>query len=340
MAIPAGSMPEATVCVIIAAMDASETIGRAVRSALKEPEVGEVIVVDDGSSDATAAVAASSDEGSGRLKVISLPENAGPSHARNRALELSSCAFVAILDADDFILPGRFRRLLRQSADWDFIADNILLIDAAHADAPLDVADIAEDGYTLTTLQFIQGNISQAGVERAEIGFLKPVMKRAFLDRHGLRYDETMRLGEDYDLYLRALASGARYRIVHACGYGATVRANSLSGRHRTADLKMLYEADQRIRARFQLTAEEQEALSRHEAQIRRRYDLRAFLDGKKEIGLGASVAQLLGRPRVFWHVMAGVLRDKKQAHLPRRNAGTPMTLPRYLLPTRMADKE
>lgn len=340
MAIPAGSKPEAPVCVIIAAMNASATIARAVRSALDEPEVGEVIVVDDGSSDATAAVATSADDGSGRLKVITLPENAGPSYARNRALEASSAGFVAILDADDFILPGRFQRLLRRSADWDFIADNILLIDAAQADAPLDVADIAEDAYTLTTLQFIESNISQPGVERAEIGFLKPVMKRAFLDRHGLRYDETMRLGEDYDLYLRALASGARYRVVHTCGYGATVRANSLSGRHRTVDLKMLYEADQRIGAEFELTAEERGAISRHEAQIRRRYDLRSFLDRKKEIGLGASIAQLLGRPRSLWHVMTDVLRDKRRARLSRSNAKTPAILPRYLLPARNADEE
>jgi succinoglycan biosynthesis protein ExoU len=340
MAIPAGSKPEAPVCVIIAAMNASATIARAVRSALDEPEVGEVIVVDDGSSDATAAVATSADDGSGRLKVITLPENAGPSYARNRALEASSAGFVAILDADDFILPGRFQRLLRQSADWDFIADNILLIDAAQADAPLDVADIAEDAYTLTTLQFIMGNISQPGVERAEIGFLKPVMKRAFLDRHGLRYDETMRLGEDYDLYLRALASGARYRVVHTCGYGATVRANSLSGRHRTVDLKMLYEADQRIGAEFELTAEERRALSRHEAQIRRRHDLRAFLDRKKEIGLRASVAQLLRHPRTLRHVVTDVLRDKRRARLSRSNAKTPAILPRYLLPARNADEE
>ena len=42
------------VCVIIAAKDAAATIQRAVRSALREPQVAEVVVVDDGSTDATA----------------------------------------------------------------------------------------------------------------------------------------------------------------------------------------------------------------------------------------------------------------------------------------------
>ncbi|MFG3656131.1 glycosyl transferase family A, partial [Klebsiella pneumoniae] len=44
---------------------------------------------------------------------------------------------------------------------------------------------------------FIDGNISRRGASRGEIGFLKPVMRRAFLDAHGLRYDEKLRLGED-----------------------------------------------------------------------------------------------------------------------------------------------
>jgi succinoglycan biosynthesis protein ExoU len=330
------SARDASVCVVIAAMNASATIGRAIRSALSEPEVGEVIVVDDGSSDETAAAARASDDGSGRLKVLSLSRNFGPSHARNRAIEVSRSDLLAILDADDFILPGRFRRLLSQPRPWDFIADNILLVDSAKADQPLDVAALADDAETLTTAAFIEGNISRPGIERAEIGFLKPVLRRAFLDRHGLRYDETMRLGEDYDLYVRALASGARYRVVRSCGYGATVRADSLSSRHRTEDLKALYEADQRIRARYALTEEEAAALRRHEESIRARYELRRFLDRKKEAGLARAGFELLRRPRAVWPVASGVLRDKRLARTARHAPAA--DLPRYLLPARAAD--
>lgn len=338
MAIDTARKPEAPVCVIIAAMNASASIGRAVRSALNEPEVGEVAVVDDGSSDDTAACANAADDGSGRLKTLSLPRNFGPSHARNRAIEMSSSSLLAILDADDFILPGRFRRLLDQGGEWDFIADNILLIDSAKADQPFEVAALADDAQTLTTVDFIEGNISKPGVERAEIGFLKPVMRRAFLERHGLHYDESMRLGEDYDLYLRALASGARYRVVRSCGYGATVRADSLSSRHRTEDLKALYEADQRIRAQFALTQQETDAVKRHEASIRARYELRRFLDRKKEAGLAAAGMELLARPRALWPVASGVIRDKRLARSSRNATSAPPLLPRYLLPARVLD--
>ena len=46
------------ICVVIAAHNAAPTIRRAVRSALQQHEVGEVVVIDDASLDATATLAA------------------------------------------------------------------------------------------------------------------------------------------------------------------------------------------------------------------------------------------------------------------------------------------
>uniref|UniRef100_UPI00313BE9EB glycosyltransferase n=1 Tax=Methylobacterium fujisawaense TaxID=107400 RepID=UPI00313BE9EB len=50
--------PVPEVCVIIAARDAADTIATAIASALRQPEVAEVIVVDDASADRTGAAAA------------------------------------------------------------------------------------------------------------------------------------------------------------------------------------------------------------------------------------------------------------------------------------------
>ena len=75
-----------------------------------------------------------------------------------------------------------------------------------------------------TLVDFVEGNLSQKGAARCELGFLKPVMRRAFLERHGLRYDPQLRLGEDYDLYTRCLMKGARFALSHRVGYRAEVR--------------------------------------------------------------------------------------------------------------------
>ena len=102
------------VTVVIAAWRASGTIGRAVASALAQPEAAEVVVVDDASNDdgATLAAARAADDGTGRLIVLELEKNAGPSTARNTALRASKAEWVAVLDSDDFMQPGRLAKLL------------------------------------------------------------------------------------------------------------------------------------------------------------------------------------------------------------------------------------
>jgi succinoglycan biosynthesis protein ExoU len=327
----------ASVCVIIAAKNASDTVGRAIGSALREAEVAEVVLVDDGSTDATAEASLAADDGSGRLKIVRLDENRGPAFARNRAIAQSSAPLIAILDADDFFLKGRFDRMLGGD-DWDFVADNIVFIDARGAAAEPEVPEFAAEPRFLDLCGFIEGNISKRGASRGEIGFLKPVMRRAFLDAHGLGYNEELRLGEDYDLYLRALAKGARYKVVHGCGYGAVVRADSLSGRHRTLDLKRLYDADRAVLALPELPGPAREVLARHARHIRGRYELRRFLDIKSEAGLARAALHALANPPALPAIVGGIAADKLDAFKARRTTPVAAPLPpRYLLTARQA---
>ena len=330
----------ATVCVVIAARNAAATIGRAVRSALREKRVSEVVVIDDASTDSTAEAAFAADDGSGRLRASRLSDNRGPAFARNHAIAHSAAPMIAILDADDFFLEGRFDRLLGKD-DWDFVADNIVFVDEADAGrTDLRVPDFEAAPRFLGLPDFVQGNISRRGAPRGETGFLKPVMRRTFLDRHGLRYDERLRLGEDYDLYARSLAKGARFKIVHGCGYGAVVRADSLSGRHRTPDLKHLYEADRAILALPEVSGEAQKALRRHERHIRARYELRRFLDVKAGAGLAGAGLHALARPAALPAIVAGVAADKFDALKAKiRPAGRKIEPRRYLLEARAVQK-
>ncbi|WP_074062113.1 MULTISPECIES: glycosyltransferase family 2 protein [Rhizobium] len=306
-------MAKASVCVIIAAKNAADTIGMAVASALREKQVAEVVVIDDGSADGTASAARAVDDGSSRLNVVSFEKNRGPSAARNHAIEISTAPLISILDADDFFFEGRFDRMLAND-DWDFVADNIAFVEAETVTrAPQQLDHFLDRPVFLDLVAFVDGNISKRGVRRGEIGFLKPVMRRAFLDAHRLRYREEMRLGEDYDLYVRALANGARYKVIHSCGYGAVVRGNSLSGSHRTEDLRKLYEADRAILANCSLTPQAAAAVRRHESHARGKYELRHFLDIKKKSGAGAALRYALTHPFAVPAIAGGIFMDKTE---------------------------
>lgn len=337
---------EDAVCVIVAARNAADTIERAVRSALGETTVAEVIVVDDASTDETAVRAAGADDGTGRVRVLRLTTNRGPAFARNHAIAHSVAPLIAVLDADDFFLPGRFDALAK-GHDWDLVADNILFLEPDQADRAPTVPAFAPEPRYLDLPAFVAGNISAREARRAEVGFLKPVMRRAFLDHYALRYDEDLMLGEDYDLYVRALAHGARYKVVRTCGYAALVRAASLSGRHGTEDLRRLWRADERMMELPGLSAAAVAALGEHARHMRARYELRRFLDVKAGSGLpAAAVDSLARRPMSLPGVLNGVARDKVEAWRARRATSAPPAgldaagSARVLMPGRAATEE
>lgn len=85
------------VSVIVPAYNAEASLERTLSSLLAQDyEPLEVIVVDDGSTDGTAEVAARFPD-----VVVVRQENAGPSAARNRGVEAANGEFVAFVDADD-----------------------------------------------------------------------------------------------------------------------------------------------------------------------------------------------------------------------------------------------
>lgn len=102
--------------VVVPAHDAAGTIESALRSVFAQRlQPDEVIVVDDASSDGTAAVAAAVDP---RVRVVrrsSVDESgraapSGPSRARNAGVEACSGEWVAFLDADDKWHPAKLER--------------------------------------------------------------------------------------------------------------------------------------------------------------------------------------------------------------------------------------
>ena len=326
-------MTERTICVIIPAYNAEKTIAVAVRSALDLPEVSEVIVVDDASRDATGLRARTAAAGDPRLKVLRQDRNSGPSAARNLAIEHSRAPLIAILDADDFFLPGRFAPLLALP-DWDLVADNIVFVPEGALE-PGDAQTVEQPREcridTLDMAAFLRGNIPAPHARRGELGFLKPLISRDFLDKKGLRYDPDLRLGEDFKLYVEMLARGARFRVLSQIGYVAQVRPDSLSGHHSADDLGHLLTASIALNEAAARDRRSRRAMRDYLRALRARYLLHAFLQLKREAGLGRAARMALVPPRNFLPIARGVLRDKLTATfgLQRR----PPAARRYLLP-------
>lgn len=324
--------PLKNICVVIPTYNAEATIGAAVESALTQLEVSHVIVVDDCSSDESALAAERAGAGDRRLTVLKQKVNGGPAAARNAALKLGYGDYIALLDSDDVYAPNRFSKI-KTDRPFDMIADNIAFVPEdrqlnkgffatlAQSDAAFDIIDLAD---------MIEGNITRQGKPRAELGFLKPIISRAFLEKHGLQYEPKLRLGEDFDLYLKMLAKDAVFLKSNSVGYIARVRPGSLSGLHSGSDLEALYKSVRLSRVNLQMNEACQKVLDEYLTQLRQRYLLHRFLEIKRESGPRPALAYATRPMSRFLPISSAVLRDKLRT---RDVAAQPIPDIRYLYP-------
>jgi len=195
----------APVSVIIPCYNAAATIGRAVASVAAQSRLpAEVIIVDDGSDEATRQVLAGLQEQYGRnwLKILFQPINRGPAAARNRAWEEAGQPLLAFLDADD---AWHSEKIALQA---DFLCRHPEFAFCGH----VSVVDPAELPDQLRS----DFRVCEASLFRLlwKNRFRTPtVMLRAGLTG---RFPEAQRFGEDYRLWLELLAAGHRAAFIWA----------------------------------------------------------------------------------------------------------------------------
>ena len=187
-----GSAATALVSVIIPAFNHEKFVAEAIASAAAQGEcVAEILVVDDGSTDRTAALVAQIREP--RLRLLRQP-NAGPSAARNTGWRAARGEWIQFLDADDTLPPHALTALLAAArATPGKIPFGIQTVHGPDLTAaPAFTATLATHGGSLLddiALRY-QGSIFTALIPRAALQALD-----------GFR--ETIRYGEDFDLALR-----------------------------------------------------------------------------------------------------------------------------------------
>ena len=110
---------EPAVSIVIPAYNAGRTLGITLASLATQPDAAdrEVIVVDDGSTDDTATLAASFDG----VRVIRQP-NAGPAVARNVGAQAARGRILVFIDADCEAAPGWLAHMLARFADPEVVA--------------------------------------------------------------------------------------------------------------------------------------------------------------------------------------------------------------------------
>lgn len=116
------NVPVPLVSIVVPAYNAGKTLACLLDS-IREQTFGnyEAIVVDDGSSDATADAFYRAVGSDPRFQLVRLNNNQGVSNARNVGIDLAKGEFLYFCDADDAILPQALQKLVTIGADADVV---------------------------------------------------------------------------------------------------------------------------------------------------------------------------------------------------------------------------
>lgn len=191
----------------------------------------EVLAVDDGSTDETLARLERQAFMDRRIRYFS-QKNAGPSAARNTALRHVNGEYVCFLDADDVLLPEKIERqvqFLQQHPDVDLVYS-----DYYTGDADLNLTD-------LTTARHLQAADTLEAVALKN-GFppLVPLFRRKLMDAIG-EWDESFRMTEDWDYWIRAAKAG---KFAYLPGAMVIYRTHGAQAHH---DLDNMFRAGKKV---------------------------------------------------------------------------------------------
>lgn len=195
----AGDMQDGVkLSVLMSAYNAERCLPAAL-SSLFEQSFGdfELIVVDDGSSDATADILAACKDP--RLTVLTNPDNRGLTRSLNRAIAHSRGELLARLDADDRALADRFRL----QVDWMETHPATVVLGSHYRTVSAGGQELGvhappeSDGEIRWQMLFNNAFCHSAAMFR-----------RSSLDDEPFAYDEALTCAQDYDLWMRLLRHG------------------------------------------------------------------------------------------------------------------------------------
>jgi succinoglycan biosynthesis protein ExoO len=214
------------VSVVVPAYNAEDYIGACIQSVLEQSfHDFEILVVDDCSTDATMRAVQRFHED--RIRLFENQQNMGPSYSRNRAIDQARGDWLALLDADDWWAAERLEKLLAvaEREAVDMVADDLLVVPDGSR-KPINSA-LSARGLNLQQ----PTRVSPVTFVDWDLGITQPLIRRAFLADSGVRLDESLRCGVDFDFFLRCFLKGATFVLVPEAYYFYRARPGSITSR-------------------------------------------------------------------------------------------------------------
>lgn len=226
-------MENKKISVIVPVYNMEKYLGRCVDSILAQTyENIEVILVDDGSSDASPDICDRYAEADGRVRVIH-KANGGLSSARNAGLDAATGDYIGFVDSDDYISPDMYRILAERLDGGDCEIANAMYVYAFEGGetAPSRVPHTTDEN--ISAEQFARELMLHAG----DVSVCTKLFRAEIFD--GVRFPEG-KLNEDLLFMLDVLARVRSIGFAAHIGYYYFVRSGSTSNGYGRAVIDMV----------------------------------------------------------------------------------------------------
>ena len=200
------------VSIIMPAYNAEKYIAASIESVLAQTFLGwELIVIDDGSTDATAVIVKQFTVQNNKIKYI-YQSNAKQAAARNNGIKNANFDIIAFLDADDLWLPNKLEYTLSffNADKYDLVFTNTYYSDAFD----IDISSTFYDDFQIADAEYFGESALKLFIGANRIPILTALVKKDVLVNVGL-FDIDCVPAEDYDLWIRLLKNGSRFLSIH-----------------------------------------------------------------------------------------------------------------------------
>ncbi|KAG4097281.1 nucleotide-diphospho-sugar transferase [Neocallimastix lanati (nom. inval.)] len=160
--------------IVVPVFNTASYLDRCINSILNQTfKDFELICIDDGSTDNSMEILEKYRITDNRVKVIHFEQNKGASAARNEGIENAKGEFIGFVDSDDYIDERFYENLLKKSNGYDIVVGQLVL----------------------------STNISKFYYKeeyKDHWSIYDSIWKKEFLNENNIRYDETLKIGNDY----------------------------------------------------------------------------------------------------------------------------------------------
>lgn len=200
------------ISIIMPLYNKEKYVRKSIESILQQTfEDFELIIIDDGSTDSSLAICQSFNDS--RIHITSV-KNGGVSKARNIGLDYAKGNYITFIDADDYVDSHFLEKMYNR--DYQVIIGGLTKVSKSYE----NIGEIIPNLLGSVSIDIVCNSFYNEQITSGIFGFVaSKFIKREIIEKNKIRFDENIKLAEDYDFFLKVYSNIDKIYFINNCLY-------------------------------------------------------------------------------------------------------------------------